>query len=257
MEEYIEAKKNIFHHQTKDARLVLNYDNEITRSFADGAKAGVIFFSSLNTAGLGVYLKDGTIYIDNDLQEILKADQIVIPGAHNIENYMAAIAAIWGITGLDSIKETASSFTGVEHRIEFVREIDGIRFYNDSIATTPSRAKAALNSFDKKLILIAGGYDKKIPFDQFGHIVAEKVKKLLLIGVTTEKIEKAVIDACNIKGITIDIVKLDTLESAVNEAYNGAEYGDVVLLSPACASFDMFKSFDERGKKYKEIVKGL
>ncbi len=257
MDEYIEAKKNIFLYGAKNSRLVINYDNEITRSFAKEANGSVLFFSALNTANSGVYLKDNTIYIDNDLQEVLSVNDIVIPGSHNVENYMAAIGAVWGITGLDSIKETASSFTGVEHRIEFVRKVEGIRFYNDSIATTPSRAKAGLNSFDKKLILIAGGYDKKIPFDEFGYIICERVKKLILIGDTADKIEKATLDAGSSKGVNIEIVKCDSFEAAVNESYNGAIDGDVVLLSPACASFDMFKNFDERGKRFKEIVKRL
>ena len=253
LEEYINAKKNIFLHQNKSGLLVLNAKNEITASFAEEANGEVVFFGGEDS---GVYLKDDNIYYDG--KHIISKDDIALPGDHNVENYMAAIAAVGKKTSSEAIKRVANNFTGVEHRIEFVREIDGVRFYNDSIASTPTRAKAGLYAFDKKVILIAGGYDKKIPFDDFGEDIKNRVKRLYLFGATAPKIKEAVLNAYGEGRRTIPIItQYTTLETIVKESYMAAEAGDVVLLSPGCASFDMFKNFEERGKKFKECVRRL
>ena len=250
--EYIEAKKNIFTHQNKSGILVLNGANEITASFAEEAKGEVVFFGE---RGKGVYINDGDIYFDN--KKIISVSDIILPGKHNVENYMAAIAACGKRINPDTIKKVANTFSGVEHRIEFVREIDGVRFYNDSIASSPTRARAGLFAFDKKVILIAGGYDKKIPFDEFGHDIKDRVKRLYLFGATAPAIKEAVIKAYDGRRYLQIITQYTTLEQVVKEAYMAAQAGDIVLLSPACASFDMFKNFEERGNKFKEIVKKL
>lgn len=254
MEEYIDAKKHIFLHQGKTGRLIIYADNEITASFASEAKGSVIPFSRNPDATEGVYLKDGKIYMDGEF--ILDQKDILLPGIHNVENYMAAIAACKDMVTPETIQKTARTFAGVEHRIEFVREVDGVKFYNDSIASSPTRARACLYSFDKKIILIAGGSDKHISFTNFGYDIKERVKRLYLVGATSQKIKEAVLRACGGKKI-MHIEIFQTLETAVKEAYMGAEAGDVVVLSPACASFDMFKNFEERGKRFKEIVRGL
>lgn len=252
MDEYIDAKKNIFLHQLTGERLVLNYDNDITRGFAAEAVNPPVFFSRKEEVEHGVYLKDGTVYYGTEA--VLKASEIRIPGVHNVENYMAAIGALWGMVSAATIRTVAREFGGVEHRIEFVRELDGIKFYNDSIASSPTRASAGLHSFDQKVILIAGGYDKHIPFDSFGPVLKECVKSLFLIGVTAPKIEKAATDAGMNKG---DITRCETLAEATQKAYDAARAGDVVILSPACASFDMFKNFAVRGDAFKQLVNAL
>ncbi|NLY43869.1 MAG: UDP-N-acetylmuramoyl-L-alanine--D-glutamate ligase [Clostridiaceae bacterium] len=259
MEEYVDAKKNIFLHQAHNGKLVLNYDNDITRSFEKEAKGRVIFFSRQSIPEQGVYVKDNSICFKTGENEIKIMDtaDILLPGIHNVENYMAAIAAVWEMVDVESIKKVARTFNGVEHRIEFVREVAGIKFYNDSIASSPTRTIAGLNSFKQKVILIAGGYDKNIPFDKLGKVILDKVKVLVLIGKTAEKIAQAVKDAAGLSVELPTILRCTSLEEAVKAAYSKAVNGDIVILSPACASFDMFKNFEERGNKYKEIVKGL
>ncbi len=253
MEEYIEAKKNIFLYQTKTARLIVNADNEITAGFQNEANGTVLTFSRENPEA-SVSLQDGKIYMDG--AAVMDIKDIMLPGMHNVENYMAAIAACQKIVKASTVKKLAKSFAGVEHRIEYVREVDGVKFYNDSIASSPTRTRAGLNSFDQKIILIAGGYDKRIPFDDFGYDIKDHVKKLYLIGATASKIKDAVVRAYDRKK-PLPIFIFKTLEQAVKEAYMGAEAGDIVMLSPACASFDMFANFEERGKKFKELVKSL
>ncbi|MBE7062766.1 MAG: UDP-N-acetylmuramoyl-L-alanine--D-glutamate ligase [Clostridia bacterium] len=253
MEEYVEAKKNIFLQQTKTGRLILNADNEITAGFAAEAKGNVITFGR-ESEDANVVLRDGKIYMDGTM--VVDTADIILPGMHNVENYMAAIAAVQKIVKPTTVRKVAKSFAGVEHRIEYVREVDGVKFYNDSIASSPTRARAGLYSFEQKVILIAGGYDKRIPFDQFGYDVKDRVKRLYLIGATASKIKDAVVRAYGGKR-TMPIFIYPTLEQAVKEAYMGAEAGDIVMLSPACASFDMFKNFEERGKRYKELVRSL
>ena len=259
MEEYSEAKANIFKNQSANSRLVLNYDNEGTRALQQDAHSEVLCFSLNNFGNNMVYKKDGSIYIEknNNITEIMKCSDIVIPGAHNIENYMAAIAAVWGECSVEIIIDVARTFKGVPHRIEFVKEIDGVRYYNDSIATSPTRTRACLNSFDQKLVVIAGGYDKKIPFDDFGSDLINNVKTLILIGQTASLIESAVKNSPEYTDKKIDIIHNATLAEAVTTAKAHSVSGDVVVLSPACASFDMYKNFEIRGNEFKNLVNDL
>lgn len=261
MEEYIEAKKNIMKYQAPKNKLVLNYDNELTLNISKESKCKVEFFSRVGDINNGVLIDDGKIVCTNngEMVDVVGCDEIIIPGVHNIENYMAATAAVIDYVKPQTIRKVATSFKGVEHRIELVREFNGIKFYNDSIASSPTRTIAGLNSFKQKVILITGGYDKKIPYDIMGEVILEKVKCLILIGQTAPKIEKAFMDEVSRKGKSIDIplIRCESIEDAVLEAYKNASEGDIVTLSPASASFDMFKNFEERGNKFKALVKAL
>ncbi len=251
-DEYIQSKKSIFKNN-KACRVVLNYDNEITRAFAEETDNSM-YFSRRSDLNDGIVLRDNKIVLKKDgkEKELIDTGDIKIPGTHNIENYMAAIGAVYPFVSVDTIDYTAKNFGGVPHRIELVRVLDGVRYYNDSIASSPARTTAGLKSFNKPVILIAGGYDKKIPFDEFGSVVNNYVKELVLVGVTSEKIENAVKNAPNYNGLTIHCET--DFKAAVETAKNCAADGDVVILSPACASFDLFKNFEERGNTFKDIV---
>lgn len=261
MEEYVEAKKNIYLHQSAKDKLILNFDNDITRDFHKEAKGKVVYFSRVNEIDSGAKM-NGEMLVYSDGKgdrDIVNAGDIVIPGVHNIENYLAAIAAVIDYVEIDTIRRVATNFKGVEHRIELVRELKGVKFYNDSIASSPSRTIAGLNSFKQKVILIAGGYDKKIPYDVMGEVLVNKLKGLVLIGQTAPKIEQALMDEMRKTGYGKDIViiRCDTLKEAVERAYECAKSGDIITMSPASASFDMFKNFEERGKQFKDIVNSL
>ena len=261
MNEYIDAKKNIFRYQTEADHLILNYDNDITRSFAQEAKGKVVFFSRTKALEEGMILENNNfIYkTDRKSESILAADEIFLPGVHNIENYLAAATAVAEYVDSEVIRQVARSFKGVEHRNEFVRELKGIKFYNDSIGSSPTRTIATMKSFKQKLILITGGYDKNIPYDDMGKILTEQVKCLVLIGQTGALIEKVFYDEMEKsgKGREIAVFKCHTLEEAVEKAYSNAVENDIVLLSPASASFDMFANFEVRGNRFKEIVNNL
>ncbi|MBQ6755919.1 MAG: UDP-N-acetylmuramoyl-L-alanine--D-glutamate ligase [Oscillospiraceae bacterium] len=254
MEEYVWAKKNIFDRALQPEKVVLNADNDITADFAKDAGHPVMF-SRRGRVSEGVYLENGDICasFDGTTERIMSADSIFLPGVHNIENYMAAFAATWGITSKAAMVETARSFKGVEHRIEFVRELNGVKFYNDSIASSPSRTTAGLRSFKQKVILMAGGKDKGVPFDSLGAEIAEHVKTLVVTGWTAEKITEAAKNS----GFTGEIIHEDDFCDAVRACYKAAESGDIVLMSPACTSFDRFKNFEERGKLFKKTVMEL
>ena len=205
----------------------------------------------------GAFLSDDGYLCYNNYgitEKILHMDKIRIPGIHNVENYLAAISAVWGEVSPENIRNMAENFGGVEHRIEFVRELDGVKWYNDSIATSPTRVLAGLNSFDRRLIVIAGGYDKKIPFEPMAETVNQKVKKLILMGVTAEKIEKAVTECSSYDPENLEIYHVSSMEEAVQKAREISENGDVVTLSPACASWGMFQSYEERGRLFKKLV---
>lgn len=248
MEEYVNAKKNIFRYQQAGDLLVLNGDNGLT---ADLQGNGVTrFFSRKKDAY--VHLENGIIYRDG--KPVLKREDILLPGDHNVENYMAAIAAVEGLVSDEDIRQVAKNFGGVEHRIELVRIKDGVRFYNDSIASSPSRTIAGLRSFPEKVLLIAGGYDKHIPYDVLGPEICGHVKKLYLCGATAAKIRQAVENAPMDQPQIVDCGDFDT---AVLTAAKEAVEGDVVLMSPASASFDCFKNFMVRGDHFKKIVKEL
>lgn len=259
MAEYVAAKENIFLHQTQDDIAVFNADNGITREFSRRAAGRVRLFSRKEEPEDGVFLRGDAILSRRDGQErkIMDTEDILLPGVHNVENYMAAIAAVDGLVPDDVIRDFARSFSGVEHRIELVRTLRGVRYYNDSIASSPSRTIAGLRSFPQKVILIAGGYDKHIPFDVLGPEVVEHVKLLLLCGATAEKIRTAVTNAPEYRVGNPEILMLDDFKETVLTASARAAEGDVVTLSPACAAFDQFQNFMERGRVYKSIVNEL
>jgi UDP-N-acetylmuramoylalanine--D-glutamate ligase len=258
MEEYVNAKKNIFLNQGSDGITVLNMDNEVTFSMRGEPGGSVRMFSSKNDMAKA-YVKDEKMYVDDKF--ICSIDDVALPGMHNVENLLAAFCAVYDIVSVEAMREVALNFSGVEHRIEYVREYKGIKFYNDSIASSPTRVVAGLRYFKnerkKKVILIAGGYDKKIPFDELATEGLDKIKILILIGVTKGKIRQAFEEEMKNKNEMLPIIDADSLEDAINKAMEQGEPGDIVTLSPACAAFDMFKNFEERGKKFKEIVNNL
>lgn len=251
MEEYVRAKTNIFRYQDKTGMLVLNGDNAITAGFRGNGTT--CFFSRRGEAD--VCIRDGVIC--RRAEKVLPVSDILIPGVHNVENYMTAIAMVDGLVPDAVIRQVAGTFGGVEHRIELVRVKDGVRFYNDSIASSPSRTVAGLRSFPEKVILIAGGYDKHIPYDVLGPEICRHVKKLFLGGATGEKIRRAVISAPEYDPQALEIVDCGSFEPAVRAAAQAAQPGDVVLMSPASAAFDQFKNFMVRGEFYKKLVKEL
>ncbi len=260
MEEYIESKVNIIAHQTAFSRTVLNLDNEITNGLSSKVRGKLVKFSRHSVPERGAYLNENNVlcYKENgEVTEVVKAEDIRIPGMHNVENYLTAISAVWGEVKPETIVKVAKDFGGVEHRIEFVRELDGVKWYNDSIATSPTRVLAGLNSFNQKLIVIAGGYDKKIPFEPMAETVNEKVKALILMGLTAPKIEKAITEAANYNPENIKIYHADSMENAVEIAKEISTNGDIVTLSPACASFDLYPNFEVRGNHYKRLVEAL
>jgi len=255
MQEYIDSKKNIFLYQDKRGVLVLNRENEITHSFVEEAKGKVLEFSSKREIKDGAYFKDNILFLNEE--EVCNKDDIVIKGMHNIENYLAAFLAVKDDVSISVMKKVAQTFTGVEHRCELVREVDGVKYYNDSIASSPTRTLAGLFAFDRRVILIAGGYDKQIPFEPLAEEGHPYIKHLILLGDTKEQIKKSFDKLKEEKGIDTSIVLVNTLEEAVEKARELSEEGDVVTLSPACASFDMFPNFAVRGNKFKEIVNKL
>ena len=259
MEEYTNAKKNIFLHQGEGDRLILNYDNEVTRSMAAEAVCPVTWFSRKESLEEGVYLRDNAIWLTNEMgsREVLPLSDIQLPGVHNIENYMAAIAAVDGLVPDKCVRAVARRFHGVEHRIELVRELDGVKYYNDSIGTSPSRTTACLESFNQKIILIAGGYDKGVPFTQLGVEIVGHVKALFLTGNTAGAIRQAVEQAPGYAESGMILAETEDLAAAVAAARQAAKPGDVVVLSPACAAFDHFKNFMERGQVFKKLVQEL
>lgn len=253
MNEYIEAKKNIFLYQNSGDKLIVNSDNAITAPFV--GKGTTRHFARVSTLSEGVWM-DGDMIV-RDGTPVLNKKEILIPGEHNVENYMAAILAVEGIVSDDVIRHVAKNFGGVEHRIELVRVKDGVRYYNDSIASSPTRTIAGLKSFSQKVILIAGGYDKHIPYDVLGPVVCQHVKQLFLTGTTAQKIQEAVENAPEYDPHSLNIVSCNDFADALHSAAAAAKSGDVVLMSPASASFDCFKNFMERGNYFKSLVKEL
>jgi UDP-N-acetylmuramoylalanine--D-glutamate ligase len=258
MAEYKEAKRNIFLRQNPNDTAVFNLDNQYTEDYASFATGSIRYFSRLSKTDKGFYCEGENIYscFDGVVSKIMKISDIKLPGVHNIENFLAAFTAVYGLVSKETMIKTAHSFSGVAHRLEFVRELDGIRFYNDSIASGPTRTIAGLRSFDQKVILIAGGKDKNIPFDELGEQIVKHVKTLVLTGLTADKIKKAVEDAPNYKGAP-DIIIQEDFTDAVITAAQIAKSGDIVILYPDCTSFDRFKNFEERGNMFKEIVSRL
>ena len=259
MDEYVEAKKNILLHQNAFSRTVLNVDNDITRDFKKYVRGQSLSFSMESPLKNGAWLDtDGTVHIAYrgiDVP-IMHRDDITILGDHNVANYLAAISAVWGYVGVDSIRKVAKEFAGVEHRIEFVREVNGVKYFNDSIASSPTRTIAGLKAFRQKVFLIAGGYDKHIPFEPMAPYVIEKVKRLYLCGDTADKIENCIKQHKSYLG-SPEIVRVKDIAEAVKRCHEDAKSGDIVTLSPACASFDAFPNFEVRGDTFARIVGDL
>ena len=258
MEEYIAAKENIFRYQSADDIAVFNQDNAITLGLSEKANGRVRLFSRQQEVADGAFVRDGAIWLrrGEEEREIVKTDEIRIPGQHNVENYLAAIAAVDGLVSDEVIRTVAREFAGVEHRIELVRTRRGVRWYNDSIATSPTRTIAGLRSFSQKLILIAGGYDKHIPFDVLGPELVAHVKLLILCGATANQI-RACVAGCGDYHGEPEMIECATLDEAVKLAAERAQEGDVVTLSPACAAFDQFPNFMVRGRYFKDLVNAL
>lgn len=255
--EYIEAKKNIFKYQNKDGILILNYDNEITRNCEKKAPGKVIFFSSKQKLDDG-YIVDGNVIKECDdrlRKHIIDTEELAIKGKHNYENICASLAATKGLVDESVAIEIIKKFPGVEHRIEFVREINGAKWYNDSASSTPTRTISGLNAFDKEeIILIAGGADKNLDYTPLAKPVLEKVKTLILMGETAGKIFEAVKQEQDRENKELNIYMVDSLKQAVILAKRYSKPGQVVLFSPASTSFDMFKNMYERGNIFKELV---
>ena len=259
-EEYQDAKKSIYRNQTEEGIVILNKDNEITEKFADEVKGKTIFFSSTKK------LKNGYVYdredgfikkcTDGKCEKILNKNDIKLRGIHNYENICAALAATETVASKEAQIEAVKNFKGVEHRLEFVREIDGVKYYNDSIGTSPASTIAGLNAFDENIILLAGGSDKGLDYKEIGEVIARKVGTLILTGPTAQKIEEATKQALS-EEKSIEIIHTNNLEESVNVAKEKAKEGDIVLLSPASASFDAFKNFEERGNYFKTLVNNL
>ena len=252
MAEYIWAKENIFRFQNAGDVLILNADNEITAGFAGN---GTTKFFSRQGKSAQVVLQDGILCRNG--KKVLNTSDILLPGVHNIENYMAAILAVEGLVDDEVIRQVARTFGGVEHRIELVRIKDGVRFYNDSIASSPTRTIAGLRSFPEKVLHIAGGYDKHIPYDVLGPEICTHVKKLFVNGATAHLIRAAVEQAPQYQPGCPEIVDCGDFETAVRAAASAARDGDVVLMSPASAAFDQFKNFMVRGNYFKKLIMEL
>ena len=254
-QEYIDAKKNIMLYQNEDDILIVNAENEVTNLIGKEARGRAIYFSSKKDAPVSI--KNEAIYFDTD--EILKLSDIILPGMHNVENYMTAIGAVYGLADKKAIINVAKSFGGVEHRIELVRELDGVKYYNSSIDSSPNRTKNTLKVFKDKVIMISGGKDKGIPYDEIGPEIIDSVKTLVLIGATSKAINDALEKAYKQRGIEpcVKVLYAKTYPEAVELARGEAKPSDVVLLSPASTSFDMFKNFEERGNLFKSIVNSL
>ncbi len=259
MDEYVEAKKNILLHQNAFSRTVLNRDNDITEDFRKDVRGQSLGFSMTRRLNNGAWLDDDGMlhmaYRGIDVPVVDRKD-IRILGDHNVANYLTAIAAVWGYVGVDNICKVAREFGGVEHRIEFVREVNGVKYYNDSIASSPTRTIAGLKAFQQKVILIAGGYDKHIPFEPLMPYLVERVKTLYLCGDTADKIENCLRNYAGYDE-SPEIVRVNDIAEAVACAHKTAQSGDIVTLSPACASFDKYPNFVCRGNHFKQLVNEL
>ena len=260
-QEYIDAKRNIYLYQNSEDTLILNRGNDVTASFMDEAAGAMMDFSYEGTTANGIQLVDGvlTLVKDGITTPLFAADDIAIPGRHNVENYMAAILAVAPFVTPETMAHVARTFGGVEHRLQLIRILDGVRYYNSSIDSSPNRTKAALSVFPQKIILICGGKDKGIPYDELGAPLLDHVKTLILTGMTAGKIEQALLDECSRRNIEnpIQIYHYDEYPELVAAARKLAQPGDIVLLSPASTSFDKFKNFMERGNLFCKLVNEL
>ena len=257
MDEYIEAKKNIFKYQDKNGVLIVNKDDETAIACAKEANGEVRYFSFNGETENGVYLdKNGDIIstVGGEKSVIMNRNDIKLPGDHNVQNYMTAAAAVHGFVKNETIKKIAKEFGGVEHRMEFVREFKGVRYYNDSIATTPTRTIAGLKAQTQKIIIIAGGYDKHLDYSPLAPYLIKHVKHMVLCGATKEKIKNALLNCKNYDPNELTVEETEDFKSAIYAARNAAKEGDIVYFSPASASFDMFPNFEVKGRFYKDTV---
>ena len=261
MQEYIDAKRNILLWQVPPCRAVLGFENEISRGMQKDCKGEQVWFTRLHDTDKGAFLResdDTLCYAENGVvTPILPRAEVKLRGLHNVENLLAAIAAVWGRVPVEAMRQVGSTFTGVEHRIEPVRTLDGVTYYNDSIASSPTRTIAGLRSFNQKIILIAGGYDKKIPYEPLAPEILAHVKTLVLMGATGPRIEASVRGCPGFDESALTILHADSMQHAVELARGAAQPGDVVSLSPASASFDLYPNFEVRGRDYKNIVNNL
>ena len=258
-QEYIDAKKNIFKNQDESGILILNYDNDITRSCAKEAKGKVIFFSSKEKLDNGFIVDEEIIKECEDKvrKHILNTNEVILRGNHNFQNIATALAATKTLVDTDIAVQAIKEFKPVEHRIEFIREIDGVKWYNDSASSSPTRTLSGINAFKENIVLIAGGYDKNLDYEPLAKPILDKVSTLILIGQTAEKIFDAVKNEADKQNKKIDIYMCDSLEQTIDIAKKTSKKGDVVLFSPASASFDMFKNFADRGEKFKNLVNNI
>lgn len=266
LDEYVDAKRNVLIYQNSDCRTVLNADcdysigNRVYHDMRYDVRGKLSEFSIQHPVERGAYMDENgeIIYKDDDDETyVMNKDDIRIPGSHNIENYCAAISAVWGYVDKENMLKVARNFAGVEHRIEFVREFDGVKYYNDSIATSPSRVISGLRAFGRKIIVIMGGSDKGNDMSEMVPDIFKYVKLLVLNGATADKIYDTVVNYDGYKESGLEIVKTDNLENALKEAKARAQKGDIVSLCPACPAFDQFKTFEYRGRKFKELVNGF
>ena len=259
LQDYIDAKRQILLNQTADCRLILNLDDAHTPYLTKSARAQIAHFSDRQRPAAGAYLKDGVLTRVGEGAEraILPKAEVRLPGEHNVLNYLAAFAATEGLVPDEVCAAVARSFAGVEHRLEIVRHLHGVTYINDSIGTSPTRTIAGLHAMRAKPVVIAGGYDKHLPFEELGDALCRCAKAVVLTGATAEKIEKAIRASAFFAGSGLAITRRDDFRDAVLTAAASAREGDIVLFSPACASFDRFKNFAERGKFFKSIIMEL
>lgn len=253
MENYINAKARIFENQDKSDFSILNYDDSIVRNLNKNNNASILYFSRQEKIDQGVYLDENNnivISIDGKQITVLNRNELSLPGDHNLENAMAAILMTYVVgVDLEVIKQVLTTFKGVEHRLEFVTNKNGIMFVNDSKGTNPDSTIKAIGSYERPIILIAGGMDKHSDFTDMMKCATKNVKELVLLGETADKIEAS----ARKEGLE-NITKVKNMEEAVKKAYELAKDGDVVLLSPGCASWDMYPNFEARGLDFKENI---
>ena len=263
-EEYVEAKTNIFTHQNENDICIFNLDDKFYDYFNSkieekNIKSKRLCFSTNHFVGNGVYFKDGNIFINKDGKDnkIISVSDVNLIGQKNYANICSAICCVEDLVDIDIIRKTLKEFKGVEHRLEYVDTINGVKYYNDSISTTPGKAMAAFTSFNQKIILIAGGSDKNLDYTSIGEYIISCAKALILLGNTKEKIKEAVISAKDYNKDEIKIYEVESMKDAVNLASSISNPKDIVVMSPASASFDMYKNYKERGKDFKNLVNNL
>lgn len=266
LDEYVDAKRNILIYQSSNGRTVLNADcdysigNSVYHDMRYDVRGHLYEFSLEHPVENGTYLADNgdIVYSENGVKTVvMNKNDIIIPGIHNVANYCTAVSAVWGMVKPETMKRVAETFGGVEHRIEFVREYKDVKYYNDSIATSPSRVISGLNAFNQKIIMICGGSDKGNDMSEMVPYILKKVKLLILNGATADKIYDAVTASNDYESSGLEIIKTDIMENALSIAKSKAVSGDIVSLCPACPAFDQFKTFEYRGRKFKELVNGF